>query len=145
SGGWMYSRFQFFRGIPIRRTAGPDCLAPNPLIRFRFVSDATSSTMDGWLIDSIKLEADRYGGNVAGIGHTTRLEVYPNPSANGVFNFPALEKRKDYRVEVYDMTGRQLLDIPYTTRLDISGYSKGVYLYRVRSEDVVYTGQLLVR
>src|SRR5690606_2025592 len=92
SGGWMYSRFQFFRGIPIRRTAGPDCLAPNPLIRFRFVSDATSSTMDGWLIDSIKLEADRYGGNVAGIGHTTRLEVYPNPSANGVFNFPALEK-----------------------------------------------------
>lgn len=144
SAGWQYSRFQFFFGLPIRSTGGHDCLIPNPMLRFRFVSDTSSATLDGWLIDSIKLEADQYS-SVNDIARSNALEVFPNPSQGGVFNFPALEKRKDYRVEVYDMTGRQLLDIPYTTRLDISGYSKDVYLYRVRSEDVVYTGQLLVQ
>ena len=65
---------------------------------------------------------------------------YPNPLSSTttfVFNLPALA---DVRVEVYDVLGRRVLALSERTllpgegrevRLDASGLTSGLYLYRI--------------
>lgn len=81
SNGWRYSRLQMFFAIPIRTTGGfGNCYGFPVQFRFRFVSDNTSDTLDGWMIDDIKIEADLYG-SINNLNQSVG-EVYPNPVQN---------------------------------------------------------------
>jgi len=147
SSGWQYSRFQFFSGYPVRLTKGTSSCDFNSLyfiyIRFRFVSDSVPDTLDGWIIDNIKIRTDYYGGYVAPIGYNT-LHVYPNPSAGGVFIFPELNDEKLAEIEITNALGQTLFTIPYTHKIDLSAYPPGLYLYKVRSSTEYYSGRLVV-
>ena len=141
----IYSRLQFFEGLPLRTTSGASCDFEVPVIylRFRFLSDSVTDSLAGWMIDSMQIEVDYYGGSVKMVSKQT-LKVYPNPSADGVFNFPVLFDEDRYNTTVYDAMGKLLATTPYTHTLDIGGYSKGVYFYKVSNGVDYYMGQLVV-
>lgn len=142
SSGWIYSRLQFFVGLPVRVTAGGCYPNTDPMIRFRFVSDDTLESMDGWMIDDIKIEADDYGSNVTSIHHNN-LNVYPNPSYDGLINFPALEDT-NYTITITNITGSTIMTSPYKPYLDLSAQPKGLYFYKVTNGVTTYTGRLTI-
>lgn len=145
SNGWVTSRLQFFHGFPIRTTGqgGWQCVKYNVLLRFRFVSDTTADTLDGWIIDDIKMEQDDYGGSASSINKYVQLSIFPNP-ATSVVNFPTLPQQGNYRLSLYNILGVKVADVPYTNKLDISNYQTGIYYYHVTDGDALYTGKLQI-
>ena len=141
----IYSRVQFFNGYPLGITSGPGCsyFSGNIYLRFRFVSDSVADSLAGWIIDSIQIEDDYYGGSLKTVSNQ-QLNVYPNPSADGAFNFSVLFDEERYNTTVYDAMGKLLVNIPYSHLLDMSGYAKGVYFYKVSDGVDYYMGQLVV-
>lgn len=77
----------------------------------------------------------------------TEVNVFPNPSS-GFVNF-AVNVSKAATVAVYDITGKQvekLILSEGTARLDVSGYTSGMYIYSVSDSKgkVLKTGKLAV-
>lgn len=141
TGGWKTSRFQFFQGIPIKTTAR--CSIQFPVwVRFRFVSDTTTDSLAGWIIRSIKIERDHYSGDVADARRLPHLNVYPNPSANGIFNWPALEGAEDYTLRLTNALGQLSYQSPYMRKTDLSMLPAGLYYYRVDDGVQTFAGTL---
>ncbi len=75
------------------------------------------------------------------------ISIYPNPT-DGIFNISAGENSID-AVEIYDFTGKKVYNKSTNNNankinsVDISSFSKGVYLLRVISKDLVKTSQLI--
>jgi len=149
SGTWQYSRFQFFMGFPVRLTKGTSGCHINSgipvYIRFRFVSDSMPVPMDGWIIDSIKIEADDYGNLVPQISSYHTLNISPNPSKDGIFIFPTLDNENQTQIEITNAMGQVLFKTPYSHRIDLSQYPQGLYLYKVVNNDEYYSGRLIIR
>lgn len=148
SAGEQYSRFQFL-----------DCWIVGPMptgcsfayyfgpvfIRFRFKSDSIPDSLAGWMIDSIKIvNPGCIPGSVKNVVKTEHLNVYPNPSFDGLFVFPDLPNEKDYRIEVYNAIGKKVLENSYSHSADLATSPKGLYFYRVTSESQYYSGKLLL-
>jgi hypothetical protein len=80
SNGWQYSRFQFFFGLPVKGTA-IDCLPDDSAyVRFRFISDNTAESLDGWIIDKIQIEDDHYSAVKDLASANNYVTIYPNPA-----------------------------------------------------------------
>jgi len=112
-------------------------------IRFRFLSDNVADTLDGWIIDSIKCEKDILDFTIAAINDYKTLDIYPNPSAVGIYIFPALVNEKEYEIEISDVLGHNLIKTAYSHSISLSQYPKGMYFYRVRGSNENYTGKLM--
>lgn len=145
SNGWMQSAFQLPTGpIPLRTNASWNCL-PNDTVwvRFRFVSDDTLETLDGWMIDDIRVDHDNYWVSVKNVTKTANLNPYPNPSYDGLINFPALEGT-NYTITIINITGSTIMTSPYKPYLDLSAQPKGLYFYKVTNGVTTYTGRLTI-
>ncbi|PZF72531.1 T9SS type A sorting domain-containing protein [Taibaiella soli] len=142
SSGWITSYIQFFDGLPVRVTGACNGLPQLLYLRFRFVSDSVADSLDGWIISQFKVRTDYYGSNVNDIKYNV-LHIAPNPSATGIFMFPALEQSDKFRIIITDVQGRVVKDQPYTSRLDLGAYPSGVYFYRVSNGTVQYNGKLI--
>lgn len=145
SNGWQYSRVQFFEGFPLK-TTGPTktCIMPTVYLRFRFVSDSIADTLDGWMIDSIKVEHDKYYGAVSDANKHNQLSIHPNPTYSGIIYFPELKNEQAYKTEILDPMGKLILSAPYKHKVDLSNIPKGMYYYKVSSGEELYTGHLLL-
>jgi hypothetical protein len=79
---------------------------------------------------------------------TTGMIVYPNPAYDKlVVSNPDLHN-DNYRVEIWQMTGSQVLSRPVSgsqTVIDLSSIAPGVYLLRLVSDNTVYTRKFLKR
>jgi hypothetical protein len=147
SQGWIYSRIQFFFGFPIKSAdSTSDCniSADTVHLRFRFVSDSLADTLDGWLIESIKIERDYYQNSIIEINKLSGLLIHPNPSRNGLLHFPELPDEKKYTTEIINSLGQCVLSQPYRRQLDLSAQPKGLYFYRVTNGSNCYSGKILL-
>lgn len=147
SNGEMFSRIQFFRGIPLKQTnSDTACYFSSPIVylRFRFVSDSIADPLSGWMIDSMKFENDFYSGAVPQV-QVNKLNIYPNPAIDGQFIFPAITDEKQYTIEVTNVLGKTLFHLPYTHHINLSQYAKGIYFYKVTNRTEYYTGQLITQ
>lgn len=143
----QFSRLQFWGGYAVSPPSGSGCSFDWPYdfqVRFRFVSDSAADTLAGWMIDSIKVEHDLYPGGVAEIIKPGSLLTHPNPSYNSLFIFPALDNEARFNLEIYNGLGQSIMKLPYKQSLDLAGYPKGLYFYRVSNGQEYYTGRLLV-
>ena len=77
----------------------------------------------------------------------SRLNVFPNPSATGIFYFQFSDKTEKINfIEVYDVTGR----IVFTTNrnvdeVNISSLLSGIYYYKVRTiTEKIFNGKLVM-
>jgi hypothetical protein len=144
--GWIQSTIQFGIGpIPLRTNIGFDC---NPMdtvyVRFRFVSDDTLETLDGWMIDNIRVDHDNYWSEVKDVTKAGNLKVYPNPSFDGLISFPALKGEEHYTISISNITGSNVMTSPYKPTLDLSAQPKGMYFYKVTNGETTYTGRLVI-
>jgi len=151
SGGTVYSRIQFFQGLPLKTTSASDSSGPCDFIpgdtlyiRFRFISDSTVDSLAGWKIDSMKVEIDHYS-DYTGLHDASipQLKVYPQPSYDGQFHFPYLLGESEYSIEIFTLTGTRVMRMPYTEQLDLSSSPPGVYVYKVSNGYRYYTGRLV--
>ncbi len=146
SNGWKYSRVQFFNFLPIKYTGVASCQIPDTVfLRFRFVSDTMVSNLDGWIIDNIKTEHDDYGSSVEKLAANRFLSIFPNPSIDGIINFPQLKGEEKYTVEIINVQGVKVMKVPYRRSLDLSAQPAGLYFYRVTNGEEYYGGSLLLR
>ena len=110
-------------------------------LRFRFISDSTVDSLAGWKIDSVKIEQDLYEGIVT-VQRNPKLLISPNPSTDGLFNFPELENTDDYQVQITDQLGRPVLSGKYRRVIDLSAWPAGFYYYRATDGHTIYDGKL---
>ena len=148
SNGWITSRFQFSGVLPVKPNGGPSgCPITSGSmveIRFRFISDSIPDSLDGWIIGNIGIEQDFYGGGLTKVNIPSVLNIYPNPSSDAIFNFSKLDEEEEYSIEVTDVMGRTVLRMPYVHVVNLSGYAKGIYFYRVSNGVENYSGKLVV-
>ncbi len=144
--GWTNSAIQFGVGaIPLKTTASSNCMAQDTVfIRFRFVSDDTLETLDGWMIDDIRVDHDWYWGAAKSLSKLNTLGVYPNPSFDGLINFPQLKNEHEYTTIITNVTGSIVMTSPYKPYLDLSAQPKGLYFYKVTNGETTYTGRLTI-
>jgi len=141
----VHSRLQFFIGVP-QKSTDVGCtfnVGESIYLRFRFISDSVTDSLAGWIIDSMQIEYDYYGSGVANVNKYKALNIFPNPSYEGVYNFPPLANEQQYSIEVYDAMGSKLLTLPYNHSLNISKYAHGMYFYKVTNGTEYYSGRLL--
>ena len=138
SSGWINSQFEILHS-PF------GCFNLNDAwIRFRFKSDSIPDTLAGWIIKSIVISLEFAVESVPRINKPSTLGIYPNPSSDAIFNFPKLDEEQEYSMEVTDVMGRCVLRVPYVHQLNLSGYAKGIYFYRVSNGVENYSGKLVV-
>lgn len=148
--GWRTSGLQLPGIMGVRRTG--DCYFASHLyqqyiiwIRFRFKSDSIADNKAGWIISNIKLKPGFYRGSVAEIESRGLLNIYPNPSHNGLFKFPALKDERDYTICITNILGQVILQQPYVHTLDMSIHPNGMYFYQVTNGETQYSGKLVVQ
>ena len=74
------------------------------------------------------------------------LSVYPNPT-QGVVSI-SMDDALDFEYQVFDFTGKSVMNgkkHDHTMTLDLSGFSKGIYLISVISESKCLTQKVIVR
>lgn len=78
-----------------------------------------------------------------------KVTFYPNPSLDGKFNFNFGKKYEQIILLVYDITGNKLKDVTYnqslSALLDLSGFSSGTYLIRIRKDKEWQTLKAIIR
>ena len=74
----------------------------------------------------------------------TKLTIYPNPT-NGILQIDNADSFTKINFEIYSPTGQLLQSNVLTGNIiDLTNYSKGVYLLRLNTEDQTYIERILV-
>lgn len=72
-----------------------------------------------------------------------QVALYPNPSNNGVFNI-ANSSSENLEIEVYDLSGRLIIPVmTIGSSIDLSGFSKGIYLAKISTPTSFKTIKLI--
>jgi hypothetical protein len=128
--------------------------SPRPLLQYYKIRHTVSNTPCNILATKAFLDyaAPLPGKNLRTISGTTEeqqaqasdLTVFPNPST-GIFTIYSADV-KEGLMEVYDMTGRKVYSAAAESNatLDLTGYSKGVYLLNVISNDKVISKRIVL-
>jgi hypothetical protein len=115
------------------------------LFRFTYISNDTSLTRDGWIIDNIWPNYDFFGGNVEQTGATRQVSIYPNPG-NGDIMVRIPTFKSQCNVVVCDMQGR----VVYKYSLQIGdsdlklSLSPGIYMLKYTVDDYNNTERIVV-
>ncbi len=73
------------------------------------------------------------------------LNIYPNPSADAIFNFAVLDMQQNYTIEILNNLGSTVMNMPYKNQIILSACPKGLYFYRVSSGKEYYNGKLVLK
>ena len=145
SSGWQYSGVEFLRALPIANKNTSNCIMNDTiLLRFRFVSDSTVDTLDGWIIDDIEMKIDEFDGKASSIANVEKLKVFPNPVQDGIINFPVFTNEKGLVINIYNTIGNKVLTTNYKHQLKLDKYPPGVYFYTVTGGSDYYSGRLII-
>ena len=145
SSGEIQSVIDFENELPVRTTS-TSCFPPfsgfnfgRLMLRFRFMSDTMVSSKPGWLIDSIRVSQKQLPSGLRP-HHSNTASYAPNPTTNSIDLKSPLQAN---RVEIYDLTGRRILDCPYEGyeyHVDLSLIKTGFYIVKLNG---VILGKLL--
>jgi hypothetical protein len=118
--------------------------------QYMYEVDASGNTV--WLYNSGPAKAFRFECDYAGLAallgsnpcnlateikefSELELNVFPNPS-NGTFNVVALsELMTSYTINVYDIYGKEVLEISNTTRVNLTSFDSGIYMVHIVGEN----------
>jgi hypothetical protein len=74
------------------------------------------------------------------------IDIYPNPS-DGIINID-IENINNATIEIYDVNGTLIFSKALNSnfeKIDISGFSGGLYLVKVKQDSTVIIGKVVVR
>ena len=138
SSGTQYSRFEVANCFGVKLTS-TSCYVPfsTPVyFRFRFVSDTTTSTNSGWIIDSIKFEFMDCVGGTEDIAHNNTIEVSPNPAYSSITVTSANPIDK---ITITNLLGQQVYHSnthKEAETIDVSQLPKGMYFISINNGEV---------
>ena len=119
-------------------------LATNNNIIFRFVFHTDQYVAEeGVLIDDFVIDGTTLSTNDENL---IKFVVYPNPSSN-IFNI-RLDNIGSYNIYVRDITTKLLFkdsNEKSNYKLDLSGFSKGIYLLEIESNNMHTTKKILLK
>jgi hypothetical protein len=111
--------------------------------RFTFISDNIETNQEGWMLDDIKLVAHTEG--IEHIGSRDDISIYPNPSSD-IITVYTKRFKGDMDVSIYDILGQLRLQKNIGKNkedIDISGFSKGIYMVRVLSRNKYWVRKIV--
>ena len=75
------------------------------------------------------------------------LTVYPNPASNNtVFIYITSKNNLNKNVEIYNVLGKKVFSNLLTSKaLNISKLSTGVYLLKIKENDIIETRKLIIK
>ncbi len=99
----------------------------------------------GWInVTAFNFETDPSIDAVQELFHEY-VSVYPNPANSNIYI--NIDKSGTYKTEIFSLEGKKLLSKNIfgisDNRLDISGFSQGIYLIRIYNEKYIYTGKFV--
>ncbi len=137
SHGEQLSRFQFINCIGLKLTTTTcqpffNGYSGAMYLRFRFVSDTTTDTLSGWIIDSIKVENPGcIPGLVSEVNAQTNINISPNPATT---QLTVTSTEKINTVAITSLLGQVVFSYEYNTekaQLDVADLPTGIYFVRV--------------
>jgi hypothetical protein len=140
SNGEVYSRFQFITCIGVKSSA-TTCFyyqhIPLLYFRFRFVSDTTTDSLSGWMIDSFQLQNPGcFPGAVERITKSNTIEIYPNPATNEI---TVSASARIQEVAISDLLGQAVFSKAYNSKqvkVDVANLAKGTYFIKMNGTEV---------
>jgi hypothetical protein len=126
SSGWEKVQICFNYPLPIKPSRG---IPPKYGFRFIFKSDSIQNNKPGWIIDKIGFQ---YPIMYTGTNDFKKgvLNIYPNPSQDGVFFIDFPSSYVSGQLIVYNYLGRIVQERPLKERIDLSSLKAGMYFYR---------------
>jgi len=118
-----------------------DYLGEQILVRFQFESD-NAQRADGFYFDDLKINILDETLGATDFSETVFV-LYPNPVKNVL---TINTSSSNYSVEIYNIQGQLISEIGAvsdTQTIDYSGYSSGIYLMRITSENMVKTFKIV--
>ena len=71
------------------------------------------------------------------------LSIFPNPTSSFVY----INYDESFRVDMYSLSGQQLLSTDFNTshRIDVSGISKGIYILKITAANSSQIEKLIIQ
>ena len=136
----VVSSFQFITCIPEKSTS-TTCFLDQAVVyfRFRMVSDTTTDSLSGWMIDSIQLQNPGCIPGSGAVKQLTRVNdvvIYPNPATNEI---RVTSSANIDQITISDLLGQPIYSHEYKSKraqVNIDGFARGVYLIKVNGTEV---------
>lgn len=108
--------------------------------------DPTRVNADWGQIDSVSATETILTGIKDSRSATIPFRVYPNPSSTGMFTVSSLMEKQAV-IEVYNTAGSRIFTDAFIQnyKLNLSGFGKGLYLMKVKSNDKIGVEKLIIR
>ncbi|MGB3076114.1 MAG: T9SS type A sorting domain-containing protein, partial [Chitinophagales bacterium] len=93
-----------------------------------------------------KYEAAGNTGIQNHVSNSSLLNVFPNPSSSGVFQFNVPELKNPALLELSDISGRKVYEEKIgngSGAIDISGFSKGLYVLTISNQELRSVSKLI--
>lgn len=137
SNGWEFASVGMNIVLPIK----PSRSGLINAVRFVFKSDSIQNNKHGWAIRDISIGTIDVGTNTTDHHKYQRLEIYPNPSNNGIFYIKNLGNTKG-TIYIYDISGRLLQSSSLNETINLTEYKSGIYSYKCLINGNVFNGTL---
>ncbi len=128
--------------------AGGSFSALTSPVTFRFYGWNAEATGGSFGIDNVAFIGNAVGGVGIAENKTAAIALYPNPSANGLFNVDLGNVSGKSTVTVYDIVGKVILTKEVTTgnkqTLDLSAQANGCYFVNIKNDNGTITKKLTV-
>jgi len=98
----------------------------------------------GIVIDDIRVQESV---SVADVSNSS-ISVFPNPSVNGIYSVQVSNTSLNGTITVSDITGKNISTQAINseiTKVDISDYSKGIYILKIESDKHSYTSKVIYK
>lgn len=76
------------------------------------------------------------------VENSRETSIFPNP-ANNLVNVKLLYPNQNYTIEIYSVYGQLLLQTSTKTVIDISDFTNGIYLFKVKQDNNTWTNQVM--
>jgi hypothetical protein len=77
------------------------------------------------------------------------INIYPNPSSNGIFTLSLNNELTEIKLEVYDMFGQNVYneEVPISKdhSINLNNFSKGIYLLKIKQGDEVVNKNIVIK
>jgi hypothetical protein len=93
---------------------------------------------DPWILPKKDSPVNR---NKLKFDNQNHVKIYPNPAKDGIYINTDAE---DYEIQIINLNGQVLYSGKNVGRVDVSGFAKGIYFVRIKTDDKVETKKLII-